>query len=121
MPVVIYSVTLGDRPAAGTRDRFIEWLEEHVGPAAPLPDRETYRHSSQDGFDLMLARYLEASQTKWEYADGIMHILIATGGEDWYIWQVKAETPRGPHTYAYRYEVHITDELLAVQFKLACL
>jgi hypothetical protein len=121
MPVVTYDVPLGDRPKYGTRAKFVEWLECHVGHTI---EYTTFGgicvYIGEQTFDLHVNSYLEAMPTKWEYADSINKIVII-GGENWYIWQVKAETPRGDFAYAYQYAIYIKDTALAIQFKLSCL
>lgn len=118
MSIVRYSIPLGDRPAIGTRDRLVSWLEEHVGPITQaLVFYERYERMN-DEFFFVQQDYYETCGLH-EYFGGIYKIGLIVG-EGWCFYQLQIEL-QGFVRFSYQYVVKIDDELLAMQYKLACL
>jgi hypothetical protein len=121
MPVISYNLPDGALRKMGTRDRFVAWLEEHVGAASDNGVLYTLNACDRTTFIQVLKEYETVIGTDWQYRKHINRMLIVRA-ENWSLWQVSAQTRSiNGHFLSYQYAVFIADETLAVQFKLSCL
>jgi len=123
MPVISYNLPSGTLPIQGTRNRFIDWLVEHVGPVKERAIMYSQGVNRSATFGKILNEYHTVIGTDWEYS-GYIDRIVVTRAEYWSIWQLTADT--NPmlgqvDNKVYQYAVYMVDEILAVQFKLSCL
>jgi hypothetical protein len=109
---------LGRRPKKVYKDiraNMVEWLEDHIGPTTePFL---SYSHlCEEDEFTLLRNAYVETVGDTWEHME-TLYVIGATSGERWRLFQVSA-LPGS--LFKHQFAVYIEDELLAIQFKLAC-
>jgi hypothetical protein len=126
MSIVTLDLPLGRRPKSVYQDirvKMVDWLEVHVGPVTE-PFLSYNLLVEEEEFLLLRNAYLETVGNTWDYWDQSI-VVGATSGEQWRLFHVRALTSSldmtGGMQFRHQFGVYLEDEMLAMQFKLACL